>query len=574
MEHRNNGNGSSPGGELIEAGVATATAEPTSADDLARLVGLQESPSPGGSPVEVSTESSSSEPSDLLDEDDLEPDDDGGKADKSGKTKTPLWANPFIKVLFVAGLAGSAFLMVALVFGAMQRTAGGGGAVDIVVSDEDVEPEVDPIEAALQLQEEQIGELKTQNALGAQQQSLAIQADQELNPAEVLALRNRQLDLVETIQEGQAAQPATDATATPPMPRPTPVAPPRSVPTSRPAPTPRPVPTPRSAPVPALPPPPPLSPATASRPVDPQEQWNTLLALGSYGQGSAGATVPSVTEAATPAVTATTVPEVASPQAIPQFSETAPLPSAESAVPVLTEAPTAGDLTYAQEEAALLGHTLKTVPSGTLAAAQLVSPIYWAQDLANEQQPQRTALELTEPLYADDGSVALAPGTLLVAEVTVIAGSGLLDLVVTDVVTVDDGGVQRTMSLPNRNFVIAGQDGNPLIASVIQDEGGIRAAELQLGILGALGTVGELLNRPDSSTTVVGGDTSISTVENGSVNILAGLLQGATDAVLPIEQTRILDRIEDIQDRPGIWFHPADAEVLVFVADEFTFQLD
>ncbi|MEM6436997.1 MAG: hypothetical protein AAF773_24565, partial [Cyanobacteria bacterium P01_D01_bin.115] len=206
--------------------------------------------------------------------------------------------------------------------------------------------------------------------------------------------------------------------------------------------------------------------------------------------------------------------------------------------------------------------------------AQLVSPIYWAQDLANEQQPQRTALELTEPLYADDGSVALAPGTLLVAEVTVIAGSGLLDLVVTDVVTVDDGGVQRTMSLPNRNFVIAGQDGNPLIASEIQDEGGIRAAELQLGILGALGTVGELLNRPDSSTTVVGGDTSISTVENGSVNILAGLLQGATDAVLPIEQTRILDRIEDIQDRPGIWFHPANAEVLVFVADEFTFQLD
>lgn len=563
MGHLDNGNGSSSGGELIEAGVATA--ESTSAENLARLVGLQESPSPGASPAEVSPESS--EPSDLLDAEDL--DDDGGKADKSGKTKTPLWANPFIKVLFVAGLAGSAFLMVALVFGAMQRTAGGGNAVDIVVSEEAEAEPVDPIEAALQRQEEQIGELKTQNALGAQQQSLAIQADQELNPAEVLALRNRQLDLVETIQENQAEQPATNATA-PPLPRPTPVTTPRPVPTS----VSRPVPTPRPAPVAALPPPPPLSPAIASRPVDPQERWNTLLALGSYGQGASTAEVPSVSGvAAAPSITATPAPEVASPQAIPQFSETAQLPPSEPAVPVLAEDPTASDLTYAQEAAALLGHTLKTVPSGTVAAARLATPIYWAQDLANEQQSQRTALELTEPLYADDGSVALAPGTVLVAEVNVIAGSGLLELAVTDVVTAEDG-VQRTMSLPNRHFVIAGQDGNPLIASEIRDEGGVRSAEIQLGLLGALGTVGELLNRPDSATTVIGGDTSISTVENGSVNILAGLFQGAVDAVLPIEQTRVLNRIEDIDDRPGIWFHEANAEVLVFVTDEFTFQLD
>ena len=82
------------------------------------------------------------------------------------------------------------------------------------------------------------------------------------------------------------------------------------------------------------------------------------------------------------------------------------------------------------------------------------------------------------------------------------------------------------------------------------------------------------LNRPESSTTIVGGDTSISTVENGPVNILAGLAEGAMDAVLPIEQAMVLDRISDLSDRPRIWFHGADADVTVFDIDEFTFQLD
>ncbi|MEO1299145.1 MAG: hypothetical protein AAFW75_25880, partial [Cyanobacteria bacterium J06636_16] len=387
--------------------------------------------------------------------------------------------------------------------------------------------------------------------------------------------------LQERVDEAEAPEPPTTSTSTPP-----PTPPQRPTTLTRP-PTPRPVPTPTPPPAVTSPPQPVASPPPTEA-VDPQEQWDTLVALGSYGQGSYVAEVPAAAEVPTaaeevvtevpsdvPAVSATPVPEVGPAAEIPSLgTQEQPVPSPEAEVLELAEEPLKqDDSTYAQEEAALLGHTLKTVQSGTFAAARLVTPIYWAQDLANEQQSQRTALELIEPLHADDGSIALAEGTLLVAEVMVIADSGLLELSVTDVVTLDNG-VQRTMQLPHQNMVIAGSDGNPLIARAIESDGGIRMAEMQLAALGALGNVGELLNRPDSSTTVIGGDTSISTVENGSVNVLAGLLQGAVDAVLPIEQARIENRIEDINDRPRIWFHDADAEVLVFVADEFTFRLD
>jgi len=213
------------------------------------------------------------------------------------------------------------------------------------------------------------------------------------------------------------------------------------------------------------------------------------------------------------------------------------------------------------------------VQSGTYAQAALETPIYWAQDLASEDQSQRTALKLSEPLYGSRGEVALEAGTLLVAEVNVIAGSGLLQLHVTDVVVMKEGR-QQVMSIPNQNLIITGHEGQPLVAREIQNTDAIWSAELQLAALGALGNVGQLLNRPDSQQSTIGIGGSFTSIENGPVNILAGLLEGVADAVLPIEQSRVEDRINDYENQPRIWFHDADAPVMLFVAEEFTFQAD
>ncbi|MEM6835485.1 MAG: TrbI/VirB10 family protein [Cyanobacteria bacterium P01_C01_bin.120] len=556
MAHPSNNGDNAPNFELLDPEDVGATASTaTTPKEMAGWMGLDPEPNSNA------TASSASSLSDAEVDEEEEVDSHTGE---DGKTKTPLWSNPLMKLAFVALVAGGCLTVVGLVVNTIQTAGRRDLATPPTARRVEEEPPEDPMQSALRSQGEQIGELKTQNALGNQQLAMDIQAEEgsEVSAAELLALRN-QLEQRRQFQEAAQANgsPQTRVTSS------------QSVtPRSAPAPAPRPAPPPALRSIPAPPPAPLPRPAPVEQ-IPPQEQLAMLSRYGSYGSGSALpantiAAAPIVSPVASPSAIAT--PQVETAEAVPAFSDGAPetvvaMPGFEAA------APKQADTTYAEEAAAILGHTLVTVQSGTYAQAVLETPIYWAQDLANEQQSQRTALKLSEPLYGSQGEVALEAGTLLVAEVNVIAGSGLLQLHVTDVVVTKDGR-QQVMSVPNQNLVIAGSEGQPLVAREIQNTGEIRAAQIQLAALGALGNVGELLNRPDSSTTVIGGDTSVSTVENGAVNILAGLLEGAADAVLPSEQDRIENRIDDYENQPRIWYHGSDAPVMLFVAEEFTFQ--
>jgi hypothetical protein len=543
-----------------DVGMTNGARPGTTTDDMADWMGLKSSDSPPDFNADALADS---------DEDAAVADEvvDNRRVDESGKTKTPLWANPLMKLAFVAGVSGFCLVTVGLVVTTIQSA----GRRDFASTptQRQVEEEVpeDPMAAALQEREQQIGELKTSNALGTQQLAMEIQAEGggEVSAAEMLALRN-QLEQRRQLQQSAAAPAGDRPPAT--------VSSPQSVTPSRPAPRPVPAPAPRpvsspSPPASAAPRSAPRS-ARAEREIPPQEQLAMLSGYGSYGSGSA---LPGNTIAAAPIAAPTSIaePQVEPTEAVPSFG--GDVPESIAAVPSFEATPKQAELTLAEEAAAILGHTLVTVQSGTYAQAVLETPIYWAQDLADEDQSQRTALKLSEPLYGSRGEVALEAGTLLVAEVNVIAGSGLLQLYVTDVVVAKDGR-QQVMSLPNQNLVIAGSEGQPLVAQEIQNTGEIRAAQVQLAALGALGNVGELLNRPESQTNVIGIGSSATSVTNGPVNILAGLLAGATNAVLPIEQDRVQDRIDDYESQPRIWYHGSDAPVMLFVAEEFTFQAD
>lgn len=556
MAHPSNNGDNAPNFELLDpedvgatASTATMPTE-TTPEEMAGWMGLESEPNSNA------TASSASSLSDAEADEEAEVDNHTGE---DGKTKTPLWSNPLIKLAFVALVAGGCLTVVGLVVNTIQTAGRRDLATPPTAQRVEEEPLEDPMQSALRSQGEQIGDLKTQNALGNQQLAMEIQAEEgsEVSAAELLALRN-QLEQRRQLQEAAPANgsPQTRVTSS------------QSVtPRSAPAPASRPAPRPALRSIPAPPPASLPRPASVEQ-IPPQEQLAMLSRYGSYGSGSA---LPANTIAAAPIASpaAIATPQVETTEAVPAFSDGAP----ETGVAVSGLAPKQADTTYAEEAAAILGHTLVTVQSGTYAQAVLETPIYWAQDLANEQQSQRTALKLSEPLYGSRGEVALEVGTLLVAEVNVIAGSGLLQLHVTDVVITKDGR-QQVMSIPNQNLVIAGSEGQPLVAREIQNTGEIRAAQIQLAALGALGNVGALLNRPDSQTTAIGIGSSVSTVENGAVNILAGLLEGAADAVLPSEQDRVENRIDDYENQPRIWFHGSDAPVTLFVAEEFTFRTD
>ena len=461
-----------------------------------------------------------------------------GRAYADGKTRTPLWANPLVKAGSVALIGGLCMAIVGGVLSGFQSA----GKRDLTITarpEQAPEPPPDPTQLALERQRQEIGQLKTRNALGNQTQALQLHEARtsgegnDPSAAELLALRNQmaraQVAQAEGVQPAPTAQPTAAASPQAVQPRPAPTAAPQ-------APAPRPsVSPPQRPPVVNMPPPP-----------APEVLWASLAAMGSYGTGMG------MEPAFTPG------PQQPTPVESPSVADLPPEPAA------------AGPASLQIEEAAILGRPLKRVAPGTAAAATLVAPIYWAEDLSREQQSQRTAITLSQPLLADDGAVALDVGTVLVAEVSVLAGSGMVELSVTDVVTVENG-VSKVTPVPLNHLLITGGNGDPLIAQEMRNGGEVRAAQMQLAALGALGNVGELLNRPLSQQTIIGEGTSAVATEYAPVNIIAGLMSGAAQAVLPIEQRRVTQRISDYDSRNRIWFHDT-AAVSVFALNEFVFE--
>jgi hypothetical protein len=525
--------------------------------ELSLLVGIdpENAPSNSGALGDESLDGVATDPDgegddeeELVDRDVL-----AGRVHADGKTRTPIWANPLVKAGSVALIGGLCMVVVGGVLSGFQ-SAGKRDLTPTARPEQAPEPPADPTQLALERQRQEIGQLKTRNALGNQTQALQLHEARtngegnDPSAAELLALRN-QMARAQAVQ-AEGAQPTV--AVSPQAVQPT-------GPVTRPAPTYAPA-TPRQvepAPRPSASPP---RQNVVNRPPPPAPEvlWASLAAMGSYGTGMG------MEPAFTPG------PQQPTPiESLPPASSALPQQPA-AAEPIAQLVSDATPALLQIEEAAILGRTLKRVAPGTTAAATLVAPIYWAEDLSREQQSQRTAIALSQPLLADNGTVALDAGTVLVAEVSVLAGSGMVELSVTDVVTVQDG-VSKVTPVPLNHLLITGGNGNPLVAQEMRNGGEVRAAQMQLAALGALGHVGELLNRPLSQQTIIGEGASAVATEYAPVNIIAGLLSGAAQAVLPIEQQRVTQRIDDYDSRNRIWFHDT-AEVSVFALNEFVFE--
>ena len=510
-------------------------------DDLAQLAGYtpstqSESQAPpasanGHAPQSEATANEES----LLDPEDFQDE----------ETETPIWSHPLAKIGFVGGLGLAGVAIIALFWNSVQSAGNRASGPKIELPADSTQDELieDPMSAALRRRQEEVGDLKTSNALGNQAQAMALQeGNQNFSGTPTLA----------TPPERPEPQTTPQVVAQPVRPTPAPVA-------SAPRPAPTPAPQPAAA----------AQPAPEPEQIDPQEQWQSLTQLGSYGLMSFPDRGGFVVAAA---------PETPSPQAQPAAQTAPPVPQALFVSQVTSQAQGSDPLTnfrYQADEAAILGVPpirFAVINPGSRAAAKLTTPIFWAQDLENDAQPQRVGLELSEPLLGFDGGEALPVGSQMVAQVDVISSSGLVQLSITAVVIPKAGGFEE-IPLPANAFIIEGGDGNPLLASErTGNSSEIRGAEIQLGVIGALGNVGELLNRPDSSTTITTATSSVSAVDNGSVNVVAGLAEGVSDAILDSRQDRLEDQIDRITDRSRIWYVGEGTELQIFVNSQVSFQ--
>ncbi|MFE4105941.1 TrbI/VirB10 family protein [Almyronema epifaneia] len=446
----------------------------------------------------------------LLDPEDFEPETDP-------TTQPQLWSNPWAKAAFVGSGLAIAIGLVALFLHSVHAPS------NTLVADETapaVEAPLDPTTQA-DADPSEIGRLKTVEALGSQAEALKAEKAQPEPTSPTITT---------------TPIPATAvATSPPPVSHPAPVsyAPPHAY--SAPV---------RSAPVSAIA-------AAPTIKADPVEQWQTAAALGSYGQVSYDPAKPNT---ATPVASAE----------IPVTTDAA----VKSADPDQTR--------YEADAAAILSGTPSHVVSilaGAKAAATLSTPVIWAQDLDNTQQPQRFGLQLTEPILAADGTAALPAGTQMVTQVDTISGSGLVELSVIAVMIPTATGNQ-VVSVPVGAVLVQGEQGNPLMAEEYNhDAGRIQSLDASVALMGALGKVGEILNRPTSQTSTGSVFYSSSTTTNPPPNILGAVLEGGFDALHDQVSDRQQQEIEDILSRPNVWYIPADQPVQVFTGASFEVAL-
>jgi len=278
------------------------------------------------------------------------------------------------------------------------------------------------------------------------------------------------------------------------------------------------------------------------------EQWMALSQVGSYRR----VTPPSAVNES------------------PTIQQAAPLSSPES-VEVARNTTTSSwpEINHAEEAFILqerpLSNSSIALVTGTQTTAVFETPLIWATAIDEEETPQ-FVVRLTEPLLTPGDAVGLPAETELVVQVDSVDESGLAQLTV--VSFIQDG---REVALPTGAVQLRGLEGTPLIAQKYGDPGSdIAQMDLNMAAMSGVSRVAELINRPKSSSVIsnVGGSTI--TQESGDPNILAGLLEGAFGQLSEQMAERNQAALEEILNRPTIWYLPPGWEVEVYINQTVT----
>ena len=188
----------------------------------------------------------------------------------------------------------------------------------------------------------------------------------------------------------------------------------------------------------------------------------------------------------------------------------------------------------------------------------------WAA--ATETETPQFVVKLTEPLLTPEDAIGLPAETALVVQVDSVDESGLAQLAV---VSFSQDG--REVALPTDAIQLRGLAGTPLIAQKYGDPGGdIARMDLNMAAMSGVSRVAELINRPQSSSVIsnVGGSTI--TQETEDPNILAGLLEGAFGQLSEQMAERNQAALDEILNRPTLWYLPPGLEVEVYINQTVT----
>lgn len=431
------------------------------------------------------------------------------------KTKPSLSSNPYAK----ASLVGVALMVV---FGIGGFFAAQMAGFDLKKAPSLVQPKPEPAPKLVQkAQAQEVGKLKTELAIASQSQQLKA-VEKSRKPQS-------------TPKPKPSPPPSRETQPSPPPPSPQPPPPsyktynpppppPRRLTPSPPPPSPpasvQPSPPPEGAPLPLPTPSPPLT-TEPNNPPDDIGDWQTLAAIGNYG----GETLDTLETAL----------------------ETPPGASD-------TSAPTHSGITF---------------QVGQTANAKTITPIICT---STPQPNQQFIVELTDSITSANGWELLSPGTHVVLTCESVQETGWLN---TQAIALIKDGTEH--SIPANTISIRGESGQPLIAKPWNNrQGEITRKDMKIFLFGALSRVGEILNQPETQSSVVtnnsGSSQTSSTTTSGNPNLIGAVLDGGFTPLTEQIQQRNEQQLEALLNQETIWYVPANSHVQIFINQSFSLK--
>lgn len=178
--------------------------------------------------------------------------------------------------------------------------------------------------------------------------------------------------------------------------------------------------------------------------------------------------------------------------------------------------------------------------------------------------PDQFTIVLTQPLQDSIGQVAIPGGAHLLVQVDEFSRTGQVQLSATTAVWTENG-LQKELTLPVGAIQVRGENGKPLVARQLEDQGK-EIASMDAGqfLLGAVRRSAQLFTRSNSQIQT-GNGTTVITESNPRPNVLAGVLEGGSDAVLGSIEERNKQAIKEMEQRPNSLFIASGSPVQVFV---------
>ncbi|NEQ29557.1 MAG: hypothetical protein F6K04_00940 [Leptolyngbya sp. SIO4C5] len=182
---------------------------------------------------------------------------------------------------------------------------------------------------------------------------------------------------------------------------------------------------------------------------------------------------------------------------------------------ILNRRPTSNQPTAQPQQPAI-----RQVAIGSSAQGTVTVPVVYAG--GDGPTGGRSAVELTSPLLDINGQVALPEGTVLITEISNILEANIIQLAVVAIVYQDAAGRVRQEAIEPGVITVRGEDNEPLVAEVENDGGSSFGDDLLVGLAGALGNIGRVINAPDAVTTASSGSSGNRTSTSTSTTVTSG----------------------------------------------------